>query len=234
LELDSETTAPPLPAGEVRLTVPVADWPLTTALGLIDMLARLVGGLMVSGNVALTPRYEAVSVTGVGALTTPATTGKVPEPAPCGIVSVDGTLAAAGEDDARPIVTPPLPARPVKVTEQVEPDGAANDIGLHESPLRAGDCTIVNEAPVADAGIEFPSESAASVVTTSTADEVLVVEFASCTDTVATIPSEIGVEFIPQMTHFGTPPVVLQESDLPAAAAAGPAATTADEISPAE
>ncbi len=40
LELDSITTAPPTPAGPVRLIVPVPDCPLTRALALTYMLAK--------------------------------------------------------------------------------------------------------------------------------------------------------------------------------------------------
>ena len=83
LELDSDTATPPLPAGEVSPTIPVPDRPLTIVLGLTDMLARLAdGGFTVNPNVASTPRYEAVKVTGVGVVTLPGVTVKVAEFAP--------------------------------------------------------------------------------------------------------------------------------------------------------
>jgi len=56
LELESDTATPPVPATEVRLTVPVPVWPLTIVLGLTDTLLRATGGgLTVTPNVAFTP-----------------------------------------------------------------------------------------------------------------------------------------------------------------------------------
>lgn len=43
-ELESEITAPPVPAGSVRVTVPLPDWPVTIVPGLIEMLLRAGGG----------------------------------------------------------------------------------------------------------------------------------------------------------------------------------------------
>ena len=55
-ELESDTTAPPDPAAEVRLTVPVPDWPLTIMLGLIETLPSAgATGLTVTPAVILTP-----------------------------------------------------------------------------------------------------------------------------------------------------------------------------------
>ena len=55
-ELESETTAPPLPAADVRVTVPVAVWPLRMLFELSAMLLRLGnGGLTVRAAVLLTP-----------------------------------------------------------------------------------------------------------------------------------------------------------------------------------
>lgn len=85
LELDSDTTAPPEGAGAVNVTVPVPDWPFTIVLGLTLTLlsaAVCVAGLTITLAVMLPPEYEAVSVTGVGALILPAVTAKVPDVAP--------------------------------------------------------------------------------------------------------------------------------------------------------
>ena len=56
LELESVTTAPPVPAAAVRVTVPVPVWPLTIVLGLTEtLLSAASGGVMVTPNVAFTP-----------------------------------------------------------------------------------------------------------------------------------------------------------------------------------
>ena len=56
LELASVTTAPPLGAAAVRVTVPVPDWPLLTELGPVTLLRAAVGGLTVTVNVSFRPR----------------------------------------------------------------------------------------------------------------------------------------------------------------------------------
>ena len=56
LELESDIAIPPLPAAEVRLTVPVADPPLAIVLELTErLLSAGAGGLTVTPNVLLTP-----------------------------------------------------------------------------------------------------------------------------------------------------------------------------------
>ena len=55
-ELESDTNAPPDPAAEVRLTVPVPSWPLTIVLGLIEtLLSAGATGFTVTPAVILTP-----------------------------------------------------------------------------------------------------------------------------------------------------------------------------------
>lgn len=55
-ELESDTTAPPDPAAEVRLTVPVPGWPPTKVLGLTEMpLSAACSGWTVRPKVSLTP-----------------------------------------------------------------------------------------------------------------------------------------------------------------------------------
>jgi hypothetical protein len=54
LELVSDTTAPLVPAADVRITVPMPDCPLTMLLGLTEMPLRADGaGSMVTSNIAL-------------------------------------------------------------------------------------------------------------------------------------------------------------------------------------
>jgi len=57
LELARDTAAPPVPAGAVRVTVPIPVWPaVTIELGLIETpSSAAVAGLIVMLNVVLTP-----------------------------------------------------------------------------------------------------------------------------------------------------------------------------------
>jgi len=160
LELDNDTTTPPLPAIAVRLTVPVPDWPLTMALGLTETLLKAAGGgLIVIPKVAFTPKYEAFKVTGVGELTVPAVTGNVTDVEPCGIVTIGGTFATAG-DTLTPISAPPLRAADVSPTTQVDPDDGAKDVWSHERPFKPGVWRIVIVPPLTVVAIADPDQSA--------------------------------------------------------------------------
>ena len=56
LELDSATATPPVPAADVRVTVPVLVFPLTIVLGFTETpLKAAAGGFTVTPNVLLTP-----------------------------------------------------------------------------------------------------------------------------------------------------------------------------------
>lgn len=56
LELESETETPPLPAADVRVTVPVAVPPLAIVLELTErLLSATAGGLTVIPKVVLAP-----------------------------------------------------------------------------------------------------------------------------------------------------------------------------------
>jgi len=67
----------------------------------------------------------------------PAVTAKVAEVEPCGIVTLAGTVAAAG-DALSAIVAPPLSAADVSATTQDDPADGVRDVGLHEKLLKAG------------------------------------------------------------------------------------------------
>jgi hypothetical protein len=55
-ELDSDTTAPPAPAGDVRLTVPFMDWPLSMVLEFsVRLLSLESSGFTVRLDVRLAP-----------------------------------------------------------------------------------------------------------------------------------------------------------------------------------
>lgn len=56
LELESDTDAPPVPAADVRVMVPVADWPLTIVMGLTVMpLNAGAGGFTMTLKTAVAP-----------------------------------------------------------------------------------------------------------------------------------------------------------------------------------
>ncbi len=82
-ELASDIAAPPIPAAEVNVTVPKADWPPVIVLGVIDMPLSAAGiGLTEIPNVWLTPAYDAVMLAELVALTALVVTAKVADVAP--------------------------------------------------------------------------------------------------------------------------------------------------------
>ena len=132
VELDeSETTIPPEPAGPVKVTVPVEDTPPMTVLGATEMLA-IVGGLMVSVAVLVTPPAVAVMVAVVTTETVVVLIVKVAEVAPAAIVTVAGSVALV-ELDESVTDSPPGPAGPVKVSVPVEEVPPANELGASVS-----------------------------------------------------------------------------------------------------
>lgn len=184
-ELESDITAPPLPAGPVRVTAPVPDWPATIVLGLTEILLRAsAGGLTVIPNVEVAPEYEAVKVTGVELLTLPAVTENVAEVEPCGIVTDDGTIAPAG-DELRFTVAPPLRAVEVSVTVQVDAVDGPIDTGLQVNPFKLGG-RIVTVPPVVEVATEAPVGSASIALENWTEEDVFVVEADNVSVRVAT------------------------------------------------
>ena len=138
LELESVTTAPPVPAAAVRVTVPVPVWLLTIVLGLTEtLLSAAGGGVTVTPNVLLTPEYEAVKVAAVEELTVPAVTVNVADVEPCATVTLAGTLAAVVFELESETTTPPEPAAAVRVTVPVPDWPLAIVLGLTETLLSA-------------------------------------------------------------------------------------------------
>lgn len=226
LGLESDTTAPPEGAADVRVTVPVPDWPLTIVVGATETaLSAAGGGLTVNPNVSLTPPRDAVKVTGVGVVTLPAVTGNVVEVEPCGTVTVDCIVTSVG-DELRLIVVPPLPAAKVNCTVHVVPADGLTDVGLQEKPFKLGVCTIVTVPLLVEV------ESAVAVVLADiplvswTTEEVLLVDADKVKLTVATTPVVIDVSLRPHSIQIAVPVPYWQESDL--LAAADPTTTLAE------
>ena len=94
--LDSVTTAPPLGAAPLRVTVPVEEAPPVTLLGLSnteDSVGVVPAGATVSVAVWVDPPYEAVIVAGVDVVTALVVTVKVMLVAPAATVTLAGTVA---------------------------------------------------------------------------------------------------------------------------------------------
>ena len=139
LELDSDTETPPLPAADVKVTVPVAVPPLAIVLELTErLLSAGGGGLTVTPKVLLTLEYEAVKVTDVAELTVPAVTVKVAEVWPWATVTEAGTLAAELLELESATAMPPLPAADVRVTVPVAVPPLAIVLELTDRLLSAG------------------------------------------------------------------------------------------------
>ena len=122
LLLERETTAPPVGAGPLRVTVPVDDCvPPVTLVGLRVSADRATGGgVTVNEAVLLAPPKEAEIVTVVDAATAPVVTVKLALPAPAGTVTLAGAAAAPGLLLERETTAPPLGAGPLRVTVPVE------------------------------------------------------------------------------------------------------------------
>ena len=118
----------------------------------------------------------------------------VPLTEPEGIVSEAGTVRLV-ELEVRPMVPPP---EPLRVTVQVLEALGAKDAGVHAMELtELTTAPTLTVPPVPDTGIESPVGEAPILVRVTgrlpLPDGV--------TDTVATTPFEIALEFIPHTTH---------------------------------
>src|SRR6267143_1605007 len=121
LPLIRETTAPPVVAGPLSVTVPVEGDPPVTLVGFSVSEERVrAGGSTVSEAVLVTPAYDAEIVTGVDVVTALVLTVNVALLAPAATVTLAGTVAVAVLLLEREIAAPPLRAGPLSVTVPVE------------------------------------------------------------------------------------------------------------------
>jgi len=110
------TLRPPLGAGPLSTTVPVAfAWPPTTEMGAIESLL-MVTGLTVADAVLMVAPWVAVMVTGLEAVTGDVLTKNVALVAPGGTVTVLGTRNKLLSLVERLTPVPPVGAGPVSFT----------------------------------------------------------------------------------------------------------------------
>ena len=114
------TTAPPVGAARVNVTVPVTATPPVAAETLVVMVDRTAaGGVTVIEVVPVELLVEAVMVAFVLATTVPAVTVKLAVRAPAATVTETGTLATAPLLDERFTTLPPTGALVERVTVPV-------------------------------------------------------------------------------------------------------------------
>lgn len=147
-------------------------------------------------------------------------TENVTDVEPCGTVTDEGTIAAAG-DAPRLIVAPAVGAGAEKEIVQLVPADGSIVIGLQEKPFKLGPWSIVTDAPDADIAMGWPVASDVVPLVSCRAEEVLAVEVAIDNETEASTPLEITASLRPQTKHVIAPGLLLQFRDMFAAASPG-------------
>lgn len=131
---ESDTTAPPVGAGPLKVTVPVDGDPPATEVG--DRLNDATeAGLIVTVALAETALSVPVISAATAAVTGAVVTVNVAEYEPAAIVTVAGT-AALLLFEARLTINPPLGAGPVSVAVPVEALPPVTVVGASESELK--------------------------------------------------------------------------------------------------
>ena len=136
LSSDKVTTAPPVGAGLLRVTVPVEDPPPRSVAGFM-VTDDTITGLTVSTVVWVLPLIVAVMVTGVTVATALVVTTKVAVVAPLATITLAGVVAAELLSDRVTVLCELFPvAGPFKVTVPVEELPPITEAGF-----MATDCT---------------------------------------------------------------------------------------------
>ena len=133
LLLDSPTTAPPMGAAAVNVTVPVAPAPPATLVGLVvteDRLGAAGTGLTVSRAVRETPPRVPEIDSAVEAVTVFVVMLKVALVVPAATVTLAGTTATAVLALLRLTTAPPVGAPPVRVTVPCDELPPTTEVGL--------------------------------------------------------------------------------------------------------
>src|SRR5262249_13694324 len=133
LLLDSVTTAPPVGAAVVRVTVPVLGEPPTTLAGATlteDRLGAAATGLTVSTARRVTPAKLPEIESTVEAVTVVVVMVKVALVIPAATVTVAGTAATEVLALLRPTTAPPVGAAAVSVTVPCEALPPTTDVGV--------------------------------------------------------------------------------------------------------
>jgi hypothetical protein len=206
---DRVTTAPPVGAALLRVTVQVAEVLDVSEAGL---QVRPVGTALVSRlneKVADEPDKEAVMMAVLSAVMVEAVAEKVAEVAPAATVTEAGTVNAALLSD-KETTAPPDGAAPVRLTVQVDVPEPVMLLGLQLSPDRDVVVGGIVTVPVVPRDVmKSPAEEEAKLLLTSTALLRLVL-VDSVRVALATTPFGIVVEFAPASRHVTVPDTELQ------------------------
>jgi hypothetical protein len=219
------TAAPPAGAAAESVMVQVMLDPEVSGVAGHISDVTVVGAVSAIEALADDPPSEAVIVEAELTANAPVLRVNDPLDAPCG-TRMDAGTVAAGELDASRTVAPPVPAAPLRVTEQaVELEGAS------ELLLQVTAVTCTGAAAAADG---MPPPVVESVTKSPVGDEASppvtpieaeVAEEASVTATVAITPSEISLALRPVRTQLYAAAVPAQVTDFPAAAPEAPTDT---------
>jgi len=179
LSLTRGTSAPPLGAGPVSVTVPIAPDPPATLTGLTvsESSARFGGGCTVKGMVCITPLNDAVIPTTVCVRIVVVSMVKVAVVAPCGTRMLSGTEAMERSSLVTVTRAPPVPAGLVNVTVALTGRPPTTDEGERaiEASTTGGGATV----NVADTEAVPTLARTVAVVAAAMVFDVVIVKVAS-------------------------------------------------------